>query len=176
MKFIIPALVVAAISGLATLALPPGHLVKRAATAAQLEQDVAVITSGVDVLSSSISTIPTTGSTIMNIIPVALNALNVGADVFQATQDFQGSSTLSILDATNLLTSVEGLQASIISTVGQVVAKKAVFEAVAPGGAVFALQMFRTLSTNIAAAMARVAPQYAYSRLSLDYYSGLYYY
>ncbi|KIJ32494.1 hypothetical protein M422DRAFT_265659 [Sphaerobolus stellatus SS14] len=158
MKLFIPALVIAAISGLAAIASPPSHLLKRA-TVTDAQQSLSLITADLDVLTSSVNALPTSGATITDVIPIGLNCLILLGSMAETLADFQSlAGTIPILTATNILTTVQSIEGAIVTVVNILVSKKTAIEGVLPGASVFALKTFRTWTSGIASAMAAVAP------------------
>ncbi|KIJ32495.1 hypothetical protein M422DRAFT_35796 [Sphaerobolus stellatus SS14] len=158
MKLFIAALAVAVISGLAAIASPPSHILKRA-TVSDVEKSLSLIISDIDALVSAINALPTSGATLSDVVPIGLNALVLAGDITDSTADFQSiTGTVPNSDAISILATSQDIESAVINVVNLLVSKQTVLESVIPGAALLGLTTFRTLTDNIATAMATVAP------------------
>ncbi|KIJ53841.1 hypothetical protein M422DRAFT_25585 [Sphaerobolus stellatus SS14] len=158
MKLFIAALVIAIISGLAAIASPPSHILKRA-TVSDVEQSLSLIGSDIDILVGVINALPTSGATFSDVVPIGLNAVVLAGDIADSTADFQSvNGTIPNADAISILATSQDIESAVINLVNLIVSKQTILETIVPGVALLALTTFRTLTDNIATVMATVMP------------------
>ncbi|KIJ33726.1 hypothetical protein M422DRAFT_264178, partial [Sphaerobolus stellatus SS14] len=116
-------------------------------------------TADIDALLSAINALPTSGAAFSDLVSIGLNALILAGDLAQSTADFQSvSGTIPNPTAISILATSQDIESASITVVNLMVSKKTSLESVIPGAALLGLTTFRTLTDNIATAMASVAP------------------
>ncbi|PPQ81568.1 hypothetical protein CVT25_013411 [Psilocybe cyanescens] len=107
-----------------------------ASTVADVEADIATITSQTKSLDQAIIAFPNSGGSLINALAIHTDAVNLGSAIDKGTTDVNGVTPKPIAEADGktILSAVQTLQPIIIDTVTQIVAKKAAFQALPIGG------------------------------------------
>ncbi|KAF9457631.1 hydrophobic surface binding protein A-domain-containing protein [Collybia nuda] len=105
------------------------------ATVAQVEADIANISTSLNTVDASINAFPTSGGTLAQALAIHNNAVALGTPLGQGTTDTQGTAgPISESDGRTILTSVEALEPVIDDALTKIAARKAAFQALPIGG------------------------------------------
>ncbi|KAH9478054.1 hypothetical protein JR316_0010291 [Psilocybe cubensis] len=107
-----------------------------ATTTADVEADIASITSQTKALDAAIIAFPNTGGSLVNALAIHTDAVNLGSAIDKGTTDVNAVTPkpVSEADGNTILAAVQALEPIIIDTVTQIVNKKPAFQALPIGG------------------------------------------
>ncbi|KAJ7121565.1 hydrophobic surface binding protein [Mycena epipterygia] len=128
-------------------------------TVAQVESDIATITSQVTTLDNAIEAYPLTGGTLLAALTIHSDATTLITTLNTATTDVTSTGPLAEADGRTILTSVEAIEPIILDALTDIVTKKPAFAALPIGGIpALILQDLKNLQTaTVAFATALVA-------------------
>ncbi|TFK33388.1 hydrophobic surface binding protein A-domain-containing protein [Crucibulum laeve] len=108
-----------------------------ASTVANVEADIATISSQVTALDNAINAFPATGGTLLQALTIHNDAAALSPSIQKGTTDVQGvPPPISETDGQTILKSVQGFEPTILDALKQIVAKKAALAALPVGGIV----------------------------------------
>ncbi|KAJ7151222.1 hydrophobic surface binding protein [Mycena filopes] len=118
-------------------------------TVAQVEADIASISTQVTTLDNDIKAFPNTGGSLAAALAIHSAATSLETSINQGTTDVKSTGAFSEADGTTILHSVEAFQPAILDALAQIAAKQPAFAALPIGGIpALILQDLQTLKTD----------------------------
>ncbi|KAJ7484828.1 hydrophobic surface binding protein [Mycena galericulata] len=131
-------------------------------TVAQVEADIATISTQVTTLDNAIEAYPTSGGTLLAALTIHSDATTLITTLNSATTDVTNTGALAEADARTILNSVEAIEPTIFDALTDIVTKQASFAALPIGGIpaliLQDLTNLKTATVAFAAALVSNAP------------------
>ncbi|KAF9259729.1 hypothetical protein L218DRAFT_812563, partial [Marasmius fiardii PR-910] len=103
-------------------------------TVAQVEADIATISSQINTLDTDINSFPNSGGSLIQALAIHTAATNLVSSINKGTTDVNATPAPSEADSQTILNSVQALVNPITSGLNAIVAKKPAFDALPLGG------------------------------------------
>ncbi|KAF8895811.1 hydrophobic surface binding protein [Mucidula mucida] len=121
-------------------------------TVAQVEADIATISTQVTALDNAITAFPDTGGSLINALAIHSSATTLISTLSTATTDTQNTAAFSEADGSTILASVEAFEPTILHALTGIAAKQPAFAALPIGGIpALVLQDLQNLDAGTAA-------------------------